>query len=412
MQNNPNNPLDNKPWTIKYQPRSAKEVQGHDEALITIKTFILNYKNQEKRAVLIHGNVGSGKTCSIHAIAKDLNYEIIEVNASDFRNAEGINTTVGNASKQLSLFARGKIILVDEVDGLSGANDRGGVSALTSLIEKSYYPIICAATDAYDEKLKPLKKMCNFVEFKSPNYQVVYKILNEICSKEKISFNEIDLKSLARKAAGDIRGAINDLQSLVQDKKILQTEAIEHLGDREKVESMFNALVKIFKASDASIANTALDYVAEDLDESTLWIDENLPKEYTNPTALAAAYNALSKANVYKGRIRRREHWRFLVYQTTLMTAGIAAAKTEKNREFIKYSPTQRLLKIWRANMRYGLRKEIAAKIAVKTHTSKKETIQNTLPFISIMMKKNKAMKESFIQEFELTDDEVGFLVG
>ncbi len=403
---------DNKPWTIKYTPKTSKDIQGHDEAIVAIKTFLLSYKNQSKKALLIHGTSGTGKTSAIHALAKELNYEIMEVNASDFRNADGIAATVGNASKQMSLFGRSKIILVDEVDGLSGSNDRGGIGALSSLIESAKFPIICTAADAYDEKIKPLVKVCQLIEFKTLSYLSIFQVLKKICEQEKISFDEIDLKSLARKSSGDMRGAINDLQSLVQETKILEKNAIEEVGDREKAESMFNALVKIFKATDAAVANSALDYVKEDLDHATLWIDENLPKEYTNPQDLAEAYLALSKADVYKGRIRKREYWRFLVYQTTMMTAGIAVAKTEKNREFTKYSPTTRLLKIWRANMRYSLRKEIAEKIAKATHASKKETLQNTLPFISIMMRKDKAMKAAFIEEFELTEEQTSFLIG
>jgi len=393
--------LENKPWTIKYQPKTVKDVVGHDDAVTAIKTFLVNFKNQQKKAILLYGISGSGKTCTVHALAKELNYEIIEVNASDFRNAVGISSTVGNASKQMSLFAKAKIILVDEVDGLSGTNDRGGISTLNSLIETTKFPIICTATDAYDEKLKPLVKVTNLIEFKTLSHLSIFTVLKKICESENIQFNEMDLKSLARKAAGDMRGAINDLQSLVQDKKILDKEAIEEVADREKVESILNALVKIFKASDAQVANSALDYVKEDLDHSMLWIDENLPKEYTNAKDLAAAYDCLSKADVYRGRIRKRE-----------MTAGIAASKQEKNREFIKYSQTMRLLKIWKANMRYSLRKQIAEKIALSTHTSKKETIQNTLPYLSIMMKKNKQMKDALINELELTDEEVGFLVG
>src|SRR3989338_1710107 len=116
-----------KPFTEKYSPKTIKGIVGQDESLKQLSDFVVNYQKQKKKAAFIYGPTGSGKTCSAHAIGKGLNLEIIEVNASDFRNADGINSILGGALRQQSLFSVGKLILVDEVDGLAGNPDRGGV---------------------------------------------------------------------------------------------------------------------------------------------------------------------------------------------------------------------------------------------------------------------------------------------
>ena len=51
-------------WTKKYEPSSGKEVVGQDEALEQIDSFIANFAEQKKKALLLYGPSGSGKTIS------------------------------------------------------------------------------------------------------------------------------------------------------------------------------------------------------------------------------------------------------------------------------------------------------------------------------------------------------------
>ena len=158
------------------------------------------------------------------------------------------------------------------------------------------------------------------------------------------------------------------------------------------------------------IAVNAFENVDEDFDKRFLWLDQNLPLEYQKPEDLARAYDFLSKADVFKGRIRRWQHWRFLVYMNIFMTAGIAVSKDEKYSGLTSYKPTTRILKLWRANMKYQKRKSIASKIAEKTHTSSKRALQDTLPYLTVIFKKNKKIAGQIAQEFELDKDEVEWL--
>jgi len=398
------------PWTKKYQPKNVNEVKGHDKAILELKNFILNFKNQKKKTSIIYGSSGVGKTCSVYALASDLSYEVFELNASDFRNKNMIESRLGSAIMQRSLFSNNKIILVDEIDGLSGKNDRGGVSALAKLIDKSIFPIIMTAANPYDKKLNAVRKKANLIQFHNLNYLSIFSVLKNICTKEKIKSDEDALKSLARHNAGDLRSAINDLQTLTHETKELKNEDLNELSDRNRKENMLSALMKVFKTTDINIAIKAFENVEEDINKQFLWIDQNLPVEYQKPEDLARAYNYLSKADVFKGRIRRWQHWRFLVYVNALISAGVAVAKDEKYKGFTSYKPTTRILKLWRANMKYQKRKSIALKIAEKTHTSSKRALQDTLPYLSLIFKKNKELSGKFAQDFELDKDEVEWL--
>ena len=393
------------PWIKEYEPKTTKDIVGQDIAISKLKDYVKNYSTQRKKAALLYGETGNGKTISCHALANELGYEIIEVNASDFRNKDKINSIIGNAIKQLSLFASSKIILVDEIDGLSGSKDRGGISEITKLIAESTFPVILTANNPWDNKFSSLRNKTEMIEFPSLDHKDVFKVLKKICDKENIEYEENILKTFARRCGSDLRAAINDLQTFTNDKKLTK-ETLEELSDRNKTEKITSALLKIFKTTDANVARGALDNIDEDFDKVMLWIDENLPKEYIIPEDLARAYDKVSKADVFSRRIRRRQHWRFLIYINALLSAGVATAKDEKYKAFVKYGPTQRILKLWRANMKYQKRKAIAGKIAENTHGSLKDAVKDSLPFIQVMMKNDKELGGRIAEELELNTDE------
>ncbi|MCX8147327.1 MAG: replication factor C large subunit, partial [Candidatus Woesearchaeota archaeon] len=163
---------------------------------------------------------------------------------------------------------------------------------------------------------------------------------------------------------------------------------------------------------DPLIAISSLENIQEEPDEIILWIDENLPYEYEKPEDLARAYDYISKADIMRRRIKRWQHWRFLVYINAYLSGGIAVSKDEKYRKVVEYGQTKRLLKIWMANQKYLRRKAIAEKIAEKTHTSTKRALQDTLPYIQQIFKKNKHMGKSIADDLELSEEEAEWLAG
>jgi replication factor C large subunit len=393
------------PFIKKYEPKSLKDIKGQEKAVSALVDFL---KSKKKNCAILYGPTGSGKTCAVHALAKDNDLELLEVNASDVRNADSIQAVLGSAAKQMSLFSSGKVILVDEIDGLSGTKDRGGLPELLRIIEETPFPIICTAQDVFDSKFSNLRKKSVMIGFEAPSVEVMYEILKHVCSRENISFDEQTLKQLARQSGGDIRAAVMDLQTLSYAKKILK-EDVSELSQRNKLESIPQALVKVFKSTDPKIAATAFENVDEDIDQLMLWIDENLPKEYKNLEDLARAYHYLSVSDVFNRRIRRWQHWRFLVYINSFLSSGIAVSKDEKYKDFVEYKPTMRILKLWMANQKYAKRKAIAEKIHAKLHTSSKEMIKN-MQYIQAIFKNNKKMAEMLQQEWELDDEEVEWL--
>ena len=119
-------------WTVKHKPKSAAEIVGNPSAIKTLSDWLQSWDEgiPKKRAAFLYGQPGVGKTVTVEALAHDLHMELVEKNASDHRTEDAINRFAGLASQYSSLFGGKRIVLLDELDGLMGNADRGGVKAV------------------------------------------------------------------------------------------------------------------------------------------------------------------------------------------------------------------------------------------------------------------------------------------
>jgi replication factor C large subunit len=76
-------------WAEKYRPRTLGDVVGNKKAVQDLRAWAEEWQSgiPEKRAVVLYGPAGIGKTSSAHALARDMDWEVIELNASDQRTA-------------------------------------------------------------------------------------------------------------------------------------------------------------------------------------------------------------------------------------------------------------------------------------------------------------------------------------
>lgn len=380
---------------IKHNPEKLNDIIGQDT-----KKIINWLESPRKNSLLIYGPAGIGKTASAYALAKEKNLEILELNASDLRNKDRIKKVIGEASLQQSLFGKKKLILIDEVDGISGRHDYGGLAELNRIIDESKHPIILTANDVSDSKFNTLRKKSELLEFKPVNYLEIFELFKKICEKEKIKYNETKLKNIARKNYGDVRASLLDLEGSIIDKKIS-----EETDEREYVQAIEEILRLVFKSKDVNVLLKAFSNVDEDLDEIFLWIDENLDKEYAGDD-LIKAYDRLGKADVYRGRILKRQYYRFLVYQNILMSAGVGLSKKEKKNGFVNYKRSSRILKMWIAKNRNAKRKSIAGKLAKKIHVSTYKAYKDFNDYIKFLN------NEKVASELELDDEEIKYIGG
>jgi len=383
-----------------YKPRSLAGIVGQESAVASIHSFFAEFK--KGKGLFLFGPPGVGKTASVYAFAREHEYDILELNASDTRNQTQLKEFLANATGQASLFGTKKLILLDEVDGLSGTKDRGAANVIADVIAKSSFPIVMTGLNAFDKKLSSIKKSSVVVEFKPLLTADIVVILEHACQRASVSCDVTVLKSIARQSGGDARGALNDLFSYL----IVQDAQVDDMDVRRQSQEMGDVLIRVFKSTDPDIVFGAYDFVTEDLDKIFLWVDENLPKEYTRPLDLATAYETLALADVFFGRIRRWQYYRYYAYCYVLLSVGIALGKEEKSSAQPEYKQPTRLLRYWQANMTYAKRKSIIEKLAEKMNISKKRALQDVYPFLLSALVSNKSLQ----QEIDLDSDEIAWL--
>ncbi len=379
----------------KYRPKKYAEIIGQAKAIAEIKNFLAEFP--KKKAVLLYGPPGTGKTSLAQAAAYENSSEIFELNSSDLRNRVKLEEILRPASKQESLFKKNKILLVDEVDGVTGT-DIGGIPELVRIINQSSHPIIITGNDIWQSKLAPIRPLCRLIEMKPFNTENIVQHLTNVCGQEGEAGNQNFIRQIAVKSQGDLRAALNDLQTFVINKEDPSLLALEK---RNKEESIFNILRLLFQQRQDFLE--LFEKTDMSLDEILLWIEENIPREYSNE-ALAKAYYALSNADLHRGRIYRQQHWRFLVYQNIFQSAGIAYAKKSLKQGFVKYERPKRILKIWLNNQKTAKKKTIAQKYAKYVHCSTKRVMRDFELLRSIMQ------KSDVQKQLRLEDDEIAYL--
>ena len=370
-------------WVEKYRPTTADNFVGNKKALETLREYVRQFK--KGKALLLHGPPGVGKSILPQIIAKEESLHLVEMNASDERGKEDIESYL-SAVRTATLFAKGKMLVIDEVDGLA-AGDRGGIQAIVNLIKHSQIPIIIIANDPYMTKLRPLKShvlMVKFTKIPSPSIE---KILREICQKEKIQVKGNPLKSLARFSDGDLRAAQTDLQLATVGKSVLEDQDLEVIGFRERDISVFDLLPTIYRSPKLSSARKQVYGGEKDPDEVFWWIENNAHLEFPKEK-LSSVFDVLSKADIYRHLVIRQQNWGFKGYMVDIMV-GVSVYGSPGHK-YIPFRPPDRLLQLGWSKQRRALVSALAEKLGKELHCSKQVIKRDYLPFLKIILEKGK----------------------
>ncbi|XP_024987690.1 replication factor C subunit 1 [Cynara cardunculus var. scolymus] len=371
------------PWTEKYKPKVPNDIIGNQSLVKQLHDWLTHWnenflggvskgkgKKQSdmgtKKAILLSGTPGIGKTTSAKLVSQMLGFQTIEVNASDSRGKadakieKGIGSSTANSVKELvsnqSLSVgmdRSKhpkaVLIMDEVDGMS-AGDRGGVADLISSIKISKIPIICICNDRYSQKLKSLVNYCLLLSFRKPTKQQMAKRLLQIANGEGLQVNEVALEELAERVNGDMRMALNQLQYMSLSMSVIKYDDIrQRLLSSSKDEdiSPFTAVDKLFGYNAAKLRmDERFDLSMSDPDLVPLIIQEN----YMNyrPSAvgkdehgikrmslIARAADSIASGDIINVQIRRYRQWQ-LSQSSSLTSSIIPAALLRGQRETLE----------------------------------------------------------------------------
>jgi len=411
-------------WTEKYRPKQLREVVGNERAIDELTEWAEEVlKTKSKKAAILHGPAGCGKTSAAYALAAEKGWEVIELNASDQRSAGVINSIVGPASTSNTFSQTTRLIILDEADNLHGNEDRGGMKAITEIVKKSTQPIILTANDKY-RMGQGLKRYCKTIEFKRLEERIVSRALRKISRSEGFKIENTALHALIDNAHGDLRSAINDLQAISVSKSKLESigEADIATGRRDVEEDIFGVLRVIFGAEGYDLQNAlstlySLDKTPE---ESIQWVYKNFSYEYDDESFLHGLHY-LSRSDMFLGRVRKRENYKFWRYASSLMAGGVLSAKEmqEGKREgWARRKPRYFQSPWFRAKLPDGearrsgpIQEEIAKKIATHCKIPRSYALFFVVPFLPIFFEDEKKAAE-LTASLHLDVPQIAFLLG
>lgn len=403
------------PWIIKYRPKSLEDIENQEDVKEELKKWLQSWLSgkPETRAVLLYGPPGTGKTTLAQALAHDFKLELLEMNASDARNITAIKNIAEKAAISGTLFGiKGKLIFLDEVDGINAREDTGAIPAMLELIQKTRYPVLMAANDPWDPSLRDLRSAVKLIEVKKLGKYALKRILQKICNQEKVQCEDDGLDEIVNISDGDARYAINLLEATAEAFRKVTAQNVREFARRKDTElDPFETVRNVFWAKYAWQAKNAVTSSQVDYELLIRWFAENIPVQYDNVLDVYRGYDALSKASIFLSRAKTVS-WDFLSYTFDLMGPGVALAEVEKQTsswkpKWKKFQFPQTIQMLSKSKSIRETRDKIIEKIGRKIHSSQSKTLNDVYPYLLLYYKKYKNELEKTL---DLSPTEIEYL--
>jgi replication factor C large subunit len=380
-------------WSEKYRPTSLDLMVGNEEARDKFVLWLRKWK-QGARAALLVGPPGTGKTTCVHLVAEKLGLQLVELNASDTRTKDRLSKRIGEIISSSNLFDSRTLIFLDEVDGLAGRADYGAIDFIKEAVRKSENPVVMAANDPESDEVRKLSNVTSRIEFQKPAPEIVEAHLARIAGKEGLSLEEGKLASIAKAANGDLRSAINFLQSGIASAK-----------DEEMTTSQ--AINAFFDAMDEKAALKALRAYPGQPREKLRDLFTGVVKARVHEERKAAALGAISRADLLIGRIMRGKDWRLLRYLDPMLASELWRALGDGGASYsMDALPWPLQVRIWNDSKKF---KEIGRLAGRRLEISQRGFLIEDMPYI-LLLCRGAAFRDELVKSLDLEENYAAFV--
>ena len=383
-------------WSEKYRPQNIFDMVGNEDARKQFVEWFGKWKKGTKPLLLI-GPPGIGKTTMCFIAGKQFGYDMISLNASDVRNKKNIQEILTPVLGNQTVLGE-PMIFIDEVDGIHGRSDYGGVEALINILKEPTVPIVLAGNYGYSDKMKKIKKVVKTLQISplSPRFLKLY--LDMILEKEKVKINPGRLIKLITDSKGDIRSMINSAQALVTGFEPNTEKSFESLN----IEDGLNAF---FKSQSLEEARVVLFSLRIDPREKINAFYSSIITSNLSSNKMSKALEIISEADLLYGKIMKTQNWRLLRYLDSIL---LSLYEKDSSARYTQYNLSWPLLNRLRWD---GAKiKAIGSTLSKKLHVSNSTFATFFFPLI-LSLKKNDSIELEFEETYEeLIEKEIELL--
>ncbi|GAB5570879.1 replication factor C subunit 1 [Prionailurus iriomotensis] len=358
------NKVENLLWVDKYKPTSLKTIigqQGDQSCANKLLRWLQNWhkspsedKKRAKfgkfagkddgssfKAALLSGPPGVGKTTTASLVCQELGYSYVELNASDTRSKNSLKEIIAESLNNTSItgfYSSGgthsvsmkHAVIMDEVDGMAGNEDRGGIQELIGLIKHTKIPIICMCNDRNHPKIRSLVHYCFDLRFQRPRVEQIKGAMMSIAFKEGLKIPPPAMNEIILGANQDIRQVLHNLSMWCARSKALtydQAKADSHRAKKDIKLGPFDVARKVFAAGEETAHMSLMDksdLFFHDYSIAPLFVQENYV--HVKPVAaggdmkkhlmlLSRAADSICDGDLVDRQIRSKQNWSLLPTQ-------------------------------------------------------------------------------------------------
>ncbi|TRY96810.1 hypothetical protein DNTS_016309 [Danionella cerebrum] len=442
-------------WVDKYRPRSLKSLigqQGDQSCANKLLRWLQNWHKHHSgnakpaapkfgkfggkddgsgfKAALLSGPPGIGKTTTAALVCEELGYSYVEMNASCTRSKKSLkeviaeslnNTSIKNFYTGASQTVSSKhVLIMDEVDGMAGNEDRGGIQEMIGLIKQSKIPIICMCNDRNHQKIRSLANYCFDLRFQRPRVEQIKGAMMSIAFKEGLKIPPPALNEVILASNQDIRQVLHNLSMWSAKDKVItydQAKADANNAKKDMKLGPFDVCRKVF-ASGEETAHMSLidksDLFFHDYSLAPLFVQENYL--HVRPAAaggnlknhlvlLSKTADSICDGDLVDKQIRSRQIWSLL--PTQAIYASVLPG--ELMRGYMSQFPSfpSWLGKFSSTGKHSRIIQELASHMSLKTLSTKEAINLDYLPYLrsAILKPLQSHGSEGASESVQLMDD-------
>ncbi|CAN7938591.1 unnamed protein product, partial [Ixodes hexagonus] len=240
-------------WVDRYRPQTTKQIigqQGDKSNCHKLRVWLQNWHKSRAgpkkpppkwgggggdgsafKAALLSGSPGVGKTTTANLVAREAGFSVLELNASDTRSKKSLKQEVAELLGNQTLTGGGlsskHMLIMDEVDGMAGNQDRGGVQELIALIRSTRIPIVCICNDRSHPKMRSLVNHCFDLRFFRPQVRQIQAAMMSIACKEGLSVTPAVVQEIIMASNQDVRQVLHNLSLWTARTKGISSEQVK-----------------------------------------------------------------------------------------------------------------------------------------------------------------------------------------